>query len=234
MGTFSFTHISYNTCCWVQICWHIFIEGVKEGAAHRLYAVARRIMCWDAVRRQTQIKFGGGPGGATTELEADEHVFFHWKEEVAVESTEGVDTSMLKHWRHFWYVWIGVIQRGAPEKFWLQSMGITSSLDTGGGAPPPPLDDATWSGVCEELFAAESRIIPHTDGALAYRTWWVIHVMGLFFRRPSLAIEQHMHQYIQGLGTRTKTRTVYMSIPELQHCTLTDRLHRLHIHLYIE
>ena len=67
------------------------------------YRTARRIMAADALARQAKLVFRRR-GPKTTVLEADETKLRQWSEEV----TEGGVTFR----RHWWYVWLGVLERG--------------------------------------------------------------------------------------------------------------------------
>ena len=80
-----------------------------------------------AIETQNQIVFGQRPLGATTILEADESKMFRWTEEVY---ENGVPIQ-----RHFYYVWLGVLERGDRTKFWMIPIGITHS-DGEGKIPP--------------------------------------------------------------------------------------------------
>ena len=87
------------------------------------YSSARRIMAEDALRKQKEIRFGELLGNKTADFEPDESQFFSWRE---VEGGERV---------YHYYVWLGVCQRGAPEKLWLKERGVTTSH--GEGRMPP-------------------------------------------------------------------------------------------------
>jgi hypothetical protein len=81
---------------------------------------------------------------------------FHWKEYVG-EPAEVV---------HYWYVWLGVVQRGDTSKFWLRPVGVTESHGEG---RLPPLCGDFWSACCDELFSEDTHAVLLTDSAAAYR-----------------------------------------------------------------
>ena len=107
----------------------------------RLYRTARQIMAWDAVRKQSRLVFGCKAGGATTEVESDEHVFFSWTEVGSI--SDAVDGRIPVTVR-YWYPWLGIWERGNLANCYLHCMGVTTSMDWGEGAPPPPLSDEPW------------------------------------------------------------------------------------------
>ena len=72
-----------------------------------------------------------------------------------------------QEWVYYWYVWLGVVSRGAIETLWLEPVGVTSSR---GEARVPPLDKERWEEVCKRLFkGGETNGVLMTDSALAYR-----------------------------------------------------------------
>ena len=107
------------------------------------------IMSWDAVGKQSKITSGVLPSNKTVDLEADESSFAHW--------TDGDD--------HYWYPFVGVVQRGAPETLYMEAMGITHSI---GEARVPPMTKERWGGTCERVFTADTRANLFSDGAKAY------------------------------------------------------------------
>jgi hypothetical protein len=141
--------------------------GVGEDTVGRLYRQARQIMAWDAVRKQSSIVFGKKPGGATTEVEADEHVFFSWKEPGSEAASE--EQGRMPIWVHKYYVWLGIWTRGNLGECHLRSMGITKSLDFGDGSPPPPLSAKVWDAAAADAFQEGSNVVLMTDGAMEYR-----------------------------------------------------------------
>ena len=71
----------------------------------------------------------------------------------------------MKSWH--WFVVVGVLQRGAPEKFWLSFSGLQSSR----GEPRiPPLKNSTWARMAGEAFGKESSgVVLHTYSAGCYQ-----------------------------------------------------------------
>ena len=90
---------------------------LSEKVVGDIYRLVRRIKAYDAVKRQGAIRFGRRARGDTTELEADAHVFFSWRQPGAHGQPDIL----------FYYVWLGVLQRGALEHFWLHPVGVTQA-----------------------------------------------------------------------------------------------------------
>lgn len=133
---------------------------LNEKTVGEWYRLARRIMAADALERQSKIRFGRR-GTTTTVIEADETQLFHWSEEV---SEQGV--SFRRHW---WYVWLGVIERGDLTKLYLTPVGLTKSDGEKGAVPPLPME--CWQRVCDELFDASTNAILCTDSCLTYKNY---------------------------------------------------------------
>ena len=132
--------------------------GVGPTLVSRWYATARRIMARYAIWRHSQIVFGRR-GSLTTDVEADESKFFGWKER-----TQGIDGEVRT--TYYWFVWLGVVQRGNTETLWMHPVGITHSE----GEPRiPPLKKELWWDICFRIFDKLSNIVLITDGAEAYR-----------------------------------------------------------------
>ena len=83
----------------------------------------------------------------------------HWKTFVV----EGNETVPVYHW----LVWIGVLQRGDPKKFWMQELPVTVSSPE---PRIPPLKQSQWVQICNTLFTPDSNIVLQTDSAAAYAT----------------------------------------------------------------
>lgn len=133
---------------------------LNENTVGDWYRIARRIMASDALERQSKIRFGGR-GPKTTVIEADETQLFHWSEEV---NENGV--SFRRHW---WYVWLGVIERGDLTKMHLTPVGVTKSDGEKGAVPP--LSQELWEKVCTDLFDSSTNAILCTDSAQAYKNY---------------------------------------------------------------
>ena len=123
----------------------------NENVVRAHYHKALRIMADDAIRRQSEIVYGQR-GALTTDVEIDEHSFFHWSHTVGEVTT------------HCWYPWVGVVERGNLESLSLFPMGVTHSDDT----KPPPIGTEFWRPLAATLFSASANIIQMTDGALEY------------------------------------------------------------------
>ena len=102
------------------------VEGIPQTTAvlllkadpkvvQRAYDSARDVMYFDAMRRQANIRFGGR-GSITTGIEADCSVFLKWRE-----VHEG------RVWFFYWVV-IGVMERGSPHTLWLKVLGDRKAL----------------------------------------------------------------------------------------------------------
>jgi hypothetical protein len=109
-----------------------------------------QIMSSDIIAKQGDIVFGQLPDRMTADVEAGESSFGHWR--------DGTD--------HFWYPWIGVVERGSTTKLWIQPLGVTQSK---GEPRVPPLAEDAWNKVCQNVFTPSSGVVLTTDGAQAYR-----------------------------------------------------------------
>ncbi|CAE7482185.1 MCM7 [Symbiodinium sp. CCMP2592] len=117
------------------------------------YRTARQIMVWDILRLQDAMIFG--KGSETIDVEADESQFQSWS---IVNDSSGART-------YYWHVWLGVIQRGNPSNFYLESLGVTVSH---GEPRVPPLTAAAWRKTCEKVFDEDANVVLMTDSAQAY------------------------------------------------------------------
>ncbi|CAK0843349.1 unnamed protein product [Prorocentrum cordatum] len=108
--------------------------GLGETAVSALYRKVRHIMAWDAVREQGALVFGVKPDGRTTEVESDAHVFFSWTEPgtEADKDEDGIIPVRI----HYFYVWIGVMERGNLRNSHFREVGITKARNCGDGGPP--------------------------------------------------------------------------------------------------
>ena len=80
-----------------------------------------------ARKRQDDITFGGFENGVTADVEADETVVAkYW-------DTELINGVQTKVWHY--YVWLGILQRGDPEKMYLTPVGMTHSIGSGRMSP---------------------------------------------------------------------------------------------------
>ena len=131
---------------------------LNEKTVSEWYRTARRIMAADALERQARIVFGRR-GPKTTVLEADETKIRHWSEQV----TEGGVTFR----RHWWYVLLGVLERGNLEKFYFTPVGLVKSDGELGRIPP--LSEELWAKVCAELFDADTCAMQ-----FSVQTWHVL------------------------------------------------------------
>ncbi len=138
---------SVTTCCKML--------GLSEQVVRDFYATARRIMSADALRKQAAIVFGQLPDNKTCDFEPDEAQFFSW-----------VDKTGEERVYYFW-VWLGVAQRGAPDHLYLKERGITESRGEG---RLPPLEPEYWRQVCSEIFNERSNMVQMSDSAVAYTT----------------------------------------------------------------
>ena len=97
--------------------------GVSEPYARIWMSRARFIMAMDAEKRQAEIVFGQlvkDDGQETVAfIEADETCVFSWREA----GDEQLGTEDTWHW----YVYLGFLQRGSTEKFWVKPMALRQS-----------------------------------------------------------------------------------------------------------
>lgn len=139
--------VPLTTCCKML--------GLSEAVVRGFYDTARGIMAAAALRKQGAIVFGELPDNKTCDFEPDESSFFSWSED------EGDQRAY-----HYW-VWLGVYQRGSPEKLWLKESGVHSSHGEG---RLPPLEIQHWRDVCSEIFNEKSNMVCMSDSAVAYTT----------------------------------------------------------------
>jgi hypothetical protein len=94
---------------------------------------------------------------ATVDVEADETQVKHWCVETQV------DGVTAKTW--YWYIWLGVLQRGCPDKFWIRELPLSTSREK---ARMPKLKNETWAKHASSVFTAESNVVLMTDSCSAY------------------------------------------------------------------
>ena len=123
----------------------------------------RRICAWDALRRQNEMVFGE-QGDICVDVEVDEHEWRHWN---------------VGNIHYFW-VWIGVTQRGSHMLYLapLRSsdprmpLGITHSTDE---ARVPPLTSECLAETFQVAgFNAKTNANIHADTAKAYQVLVVV------------------------------------------------------------
>jgi predicted nucleic acid-binding Zn ribbon protein len=130
--------------------------GLSEPVVRGFYDTARTIMERGALRRQKLIVFGGLADNKTADIEPDEAQFFKWSEDAGTEDGEK---------DYHYYVWLGVRQRGSPDKFYLEELGVKTSH---GAGRIPPLSPSKWHEVCSRIFRADSNLVQMSDSAMAY------------------------------------------------------------------
>ena len=171
--------------------------GLEKKIVMRYYRTARRIMAWDAERRQSELVFGCLPGGQTTDVEADEACFFSYSEdnclnqyfdeqsdelrlpaptqsagtEEAAETQTGDKTATEEG---------AETQTGDKTTYFYVWLGVyergtqklwLKELGLKKGKKqgrPPPLSPDLWRKVCMALFRSDANIVLMTDSALAY------------------------------------------------------------------
>lgn len=156
--------VTQNTLCYWN-CVHGATQtftalqlGLSEDFVATSYRHCRRICAQEALRMQSQIKFGGR-GSKTTDIEWDEHCFREWR----------VGNM------YYFFAFIGFYERGAPEKFWLGPMistdeamppGVLHSTDE---ARVPPISKKCVEGYLDVVFTADTNAIGMTDSAREYQ-----------------------------------------------------------------
>ena len=147
----------YNFAIGVSLTHTCLQLNVTREVVRAFYKTARRIVAEDAVSRQRRVVFGR-EGSKTVDVEMDECSFTHYSEIVQV---NGIDTR-----RHYYYTWLGVLQRGDMTKLWMRSLGLNHA--DGDKAPPPPLSDESRDEALGACFAEGSNVCMHTDSARTY------------------------------------------------------------------
>ena len=130
--------------------------GLSEPVVRGFYDTARTIVERGALRRQKLIVFGGLADNKTADIEPDEAQFFKWSEDAGTEDGEK---------DYHYYVWLGVRQRGSPDKFYLEELGVKTSH---GAGRIPPLSPSKRHEVCSRIFRADSNLVQMSDSAIAY------------------------------------------------------------------
>lgn len=147
----------YNCAIGVSLTHTCLQLNLHRAVVGSFYSTARRIIAQDAVTRQNRIVFGH-LGSMTVDVEMDESSFTHYSEVVEV---NGIQTR-----RHYYYVWVGVLQRGDMGKLWIHSLGLPHA--DGDKAPPPPLSDVQRDEVLAACFNEGSNACMHSDMARTY------------------------------------------------------------------
>ena len=130
--------------------------GLSEPVARGFYDTARAIMQFGALRLQALVAFGRLADGVAADIEPDEAQFFKWSEYAGTEDGEKT---------YHYYVWLGVRQRGSPDKFYLEDMGVETSHGQG---RVPPLEPQVWRDVCSRIFEDDSNLVQMSDSAICY------------------------------------------------------------------
>ena len=147
----------YNCAIGVSLTHTCLQLNIDSGVVGSFYRTARRILAQDAVDQQNRLVFGHN-GSATVDVEMDEVSFNHYSEVLEV---DGVC------WRrHYYYAWVGVLQRGDMPKLWMTSLGLTHA--DGDKAPPPPLSDEHRDEVLAACITPGANVCMHTDMARTY------------------------------------------------------------------
>lgn len=157
----------------VIFCWWSLLESktisvtarelnLSSETVSRIYNLARMVIAEDAVALQSEITFGGR-GADTTEVEADESSFSSW----TITGEGGAPD------HHYWYVWVGVLQRGDPKKLYMTPFFQSEDLPLGisrcvGEKRTPPLNQECWAPIAAQLFPETANVLLMTDGAPAY------------------------------------------------------------------
>ena len=132
--------------------------NLSEDTVQSYFRLGRLICGQDALHRQQKIVFGRR-GDETTDIEIDEHSWHGWQ----------VGNM------HYFYVWIGIQQRGDLSKLWLMPLrgsdpdmplGVVHSRDE---ARVPPLTDQCLQECLEAALSEEANVNAMTDSALAYQ-----------------------------------------------------------------
>ena len=138
--------------------------NLSEDAIKSFYKLGRIIICEDNLRRQSSMVFGAR-GPETTDIEIDEHSFCNWT---------------IDH-MHYFFVWIGIQQRGEATKFWMMPLvgsdplmrpGVTHSTDE---ARVPPLCLNFLEECLDVAFTEHTNAVLMSDSAISYQVVGVGH-----------------------------------------------------------
>ena len=144
------TKAMWNAVHGASIAFSVLELGVNEDIISGWYRQKRLITGADALRRQRAIVFGGR-GDKTVHIEADETVVRSFK----------VDGQLV--W--YFYVWLGIKERGNPCTLWLTPSGLKKSEGEGRVVQ---MQAAFWEDCMDQAFTEDTHGILHTDTALGF------------------------------------------------------------------
>ena len=117
----------------------------SEGFVAKHVLTTWKVMRWDVLQRQAQIKFGCADGSRAADCETDECEIGHWEYEMEL------DGEVIAVW--YWFVIVGSLQRGRPSKFWIEVLGITSSKYK---PRMPKLKQESWRPLLGKMMASSN------------------------------------------------------------------------------
>lgn len=170
---------------------------LSENTVRELYDMAATVCADNAIRMQKDMVFGWR-GDETTEIEADETCFAKWS----------VDGAPGEPQRHFFYVWVGICQRGDLTKLWLTPLVQSAELPVGvscceGERRIPPLREACWRAAATQagLHKTGANTILMTDSAAAYGA---VHLDGVVQHHK---VNHSEHEYSRSVEVTANART---------------------------
>jgi hypothetical protein len=137
---------------------------LNDGIVAELFDVARTVVADDMLHKQSSLQFAG-EGRSTVEIEVDESCFQHWS----------IQRDVASEREHYFYVWIGLCQRGDLSKLFLAPIVQRAELPVGvaqsaGDGRPPQLRVDFWMEIARKVFRPDSNVVLHSDSAPAYRS----------------------------------------------------------------
>eukprot|EP00397_Hematodinium_sp_SG-2012_P036119 GEMP01038954.1.p1 GENE.GEMP01038954.1~~GEMP01038954.1.p1 ORF type:complete len:602 (+),score=32.93 GEMP01038954.1:97-1902(+) len=140
------------------------VAGLQDASTSRILGVNKNLICimrdrLDKVKTSHVLhhekKITYGNGHTWTDVEADEATFR--RRNVVSEDKEGGSAQ--------WEQWVGVVQRGHPEKLYLKPLDPEPTVSRAPG--PGPIKKLDWEPICQDMLVGR-KVVLHTDSARSY------------------------------------------------------------------
>ena len=138
--------------------------GVPVRTVSFWYAQCLTVLAWDALAKQSKIKFGGRHP-LTTDVEYDGTCFQKW----TVQPEDATGTIC-----NYFYCWMAIVERGQHGKVYMAPVSQSTDLPVGITrahglkAAPPPEDGDFWQRMSDDAFDEDSCLVGHADSAKAF------------------------------------------------------------------